>query len=217
MVEAQQRRFYIMDLRYIGFLLVFISTVLQAQTQEEKVRQAEMEAAQLRQAQLTTLLDQGVDLMESQEHEAANEIFKDVLKKSKVVPTDLTFYFGKNSFHLGKYRQSIDWLNKYIELKGTTGQYYKECVDLLDKANQAFIVVREEEKQEAKSILAADYDIDCGPSGKVVCPVCSGNGVIIQRGSFGDIYKTCPYSDNHGNLTCEEYNLLLKGQLKPKF
>lgn len=201
----------------ITLLLVINAVTAFAQTQEEKILQAQMEAAQRKQAQLTKLLDDGVALMDEMNYEEANVIFKQVLAKAKVVPTDLTFYFGKNSFYLGKYRQSIDWLNKYIELKGTSGQYYEECVSLLDKANEAFVLVRKEEIQEAQTILAADYDIDCGPSGLVSCPVCSGNGVIIERGRFGSIYRTCPYSDKHGNLTCEEYNLLLRGQLKPKF
>lgn len=202
---------------YIALGLIMTFFLCGAQTQEEKIRQAEMEAAQRKQAQITKLLDDGVALMEATEYEQANETFKRVLAQAKVVPTDLTFYFGKNSFYLGKYRQSIDWLNKYIELKGTTGQYYQECVDLLNQANEAFVLVRAEEVKEARNILAADYEIDCGPSGKVSCPVCSGNGVIVERGRFGNIYRTCPYSDKHGNLTCEEYNLLLKGKLKPKF
>ncbi len=77
--------------------------------------------------------------------------------------------------------------------------------------------MKKEERAEAQEILASNYDIDCGPSGKVVCPVCSGTGVIIERGPFDRIYKTCHYSDKHGYLTCDEYNQLLKGTLKPKF
>ncbi|MEL7003604.1 MAG: hypothetical protein AAFN93_12845 [Bacteroidota bacterium] len=125
--------------------------------------------------------------------------------------------FGKNSFHLGRYQQSIDWLNKYIELKGTKGQFYNECTEYLKNANEAFLLVRAEEREEAKRILTSNYDIDCGPSGKVICPVCMGKGVIIEQGAFGNSYRTCPYSDEHGYLTCSEYNLLLRGELKPKF
>ncbi|GAA0891165.1 hypothetical protein GCM10009122_08440 [Fulvivirga kasyanovii] len=185
-------------------------------TEEEKVQQLLRDQEQARYAELMRLMDQGVELMEEEQYEEANLKFKEVLKSAKVVPTDLCFYFGKNSFYMGKYRQSIDWLNKYIELKGTKGQYYEECVEYLDKSNEAFLTVREEERKEAQNILTKSYDIDCGPSGKVICPVCKGKGVIISRGAFGDTYKACPYSDDHGYLTCEEYNQLLRGELEPK-
>ncbi|MEQ8927878.1 MAG: hypothetical protein RLO81_18825 [Fulvivirga sp.] len=216
MAKAQQRRLLIIN---VSILLSFILSpiVSISQTQEEKIREAELQAEQMQKVKITRLLDEGVDLMNDEQYEQANEKFKEVLATARVIPTDLTFFFGKNSFHLGKYEQSIDWLNKYIELKGTTGQHYQECVELLDQSNKAFLIVKEQERKEAKQILASNYQIDCGPSGKVVCPVCSGNGVIIQRGAFGDIYKTCPYSDEHGYLTCDEYNLLLRGELKPKF
>lgn len=213
MAKNKQRGFLVITLSIFSLLPSFLF----GQTQEEKIREAELQAAQMRKAAITRMLDEAVELMNEGKYDSANEKYKEVLAKAKPVPTDLTFFFGKNSFYLGKYQQSIDWLNKYIELKGTRGQYYEECVDLLDKSNKAYLIVRKEEQKEAKQILAASYDIDCGPTGKVICPVCSGNGVIIQRGAFGNIYKTCPYSDEQGYLTCEEYNQLLRGELKPKF
>jgi tetratricopeptide (TPR) repeat protein len=197
--------------------LLVIAIAVRAQTQEEKVRQLEMDQVQAKNAEVMRTMDQGVDLMNEGNYEEANNKFKDVLAKAKVVPSDLTFYFGKNSFYMGKYKQSIDWLNKYVQLKGTSGRFYEECTDLLEKSEQAFLLVREDDRKEAQSILTSNYEIDCGPSGKVSCPVCSGTGVIIQKGAFGDVYKTCPYSDEHGYLTCEEYNQLLRGELKPKF
>ncbi len=216
MVELKQERFYSMNKLLIAIILL-VPSVLKAQTQEDIVRQLEMDQVQAKNAEIMRTMDLGIDLMNEGNYEEANNKFKDVLSKAKVVPTDLTFYFGKNSFFMGKYKQSIDWLNKYLQLKGTSGRYYEECTELLVKSEKAYMLVREDERKEAQSILSTNYEIDCGPSGKVSCPVCSGTGVIIQRGAFGDVYKTCPYSDEHGYLTCEEYNLLLRGELKPKF
>ena len=68
--------------------------------------------------------------------------------------------------------------------------------------------------QKAGEVLSASYDIDCGPSGKVTCPVCKGDHVQIKKGAFGAEYHTCPYCNEHGLLTCEQYNLLLRGELK---
>ncbi len=187
------------------------------QTQEEIIQQELLNREQAKNAEISRTLDHGVEFMESEEYEAADEKFREVLKKSKVVPTNLTFFFGKNSYYLGKYKQSIDWLNKYIELKGTSGRYYEESTELLALANESYLALRQEDQEKAAQILASDYDVDCGPSGKVICPVCKGRGVIIEQGPFGNTYKTCPYSDDHGQLTCDEYNQLLRGELKPKF
>ncbi|WP_040496816.1 hypothetical protein [Fulvivirga imtechensis] len=204
--------------RFLVLLFTCYSCFSYAQlTQQEKINQQVRNAEQAKHAELMRIMDQGVELMADGKHEEANTRFKEVLKSAKVVPTDLCFYFGKNSFYLGKYTQSIDWLNKYIQLRGTTGQFYDESIEYLDRSKEAFLVVREGERKEAQNILTTSYDIDCGPSGKVICPVCKGKGVIITKGAFGDTYKACPYSDDHGYLTCEEYNKLLRGQLEPKF
>ena len=200
---------------------IFLFTLLAAygfsQTQEELVQQQLMDREQAQNAEVSRIMDEGVILMEREEYEEADDLFRQVLRQAKVVPTDLTFYFGKNSFYLEKYKQSIDWLNKYIELKGTSGRHYEECIELLEAANGSFLALREEDRKTAQEILTSSYDIDCGPSGKVICPVCEGKSVIIQQGPFGNTYRTCPYSDEHGQLTCTEYNQLLRGELKPKF
>jgi hypothetical protein len=154
--------------------------------------------------------------MDNGEYLAAEEKFIHVLSNLKSVPSDLTYYFGKNSFHLKKFKQSIDWLNKYIQLKGTGGQFSDDAIQLKKLAEAEFLKSKAVESKKAEEILSEDYDIDCGPTGKVICPVCKGDHVVIKRGAFGDEYKTCAYCNEHGILTCEEYNLLIRGQLKPR-
>jgi len=161
-------------------------------------------------------LDSGVFYMDHEQYALADEKFKYVLQNIQSVPSDLTFYFGKNSFFLSQYKQSIDWLNKYIQLKGTTGQYYEEALEWLKKSEAEYLKEKTAATGKTQQLLSNNYDIDCGPSGKVTCPVCHGNHVIIRKGPFGDSYKTCPYCNEHGILTCEEYNKLLRGELQPR-
>jgi hypothetical protein len=184
----------------------------QDQRTQEYLRQEE----QRKRALMMRHLDSGVYYMDHSEYTLADQKFKYVMDNVKSVPSDLTFYFGKNSFYLNRFKQSIDWLNKYIQLKGTSGQYHKEAIDYLKRAETEFIKEKNFEAQKAGEVLSANYDIDCGPSGKVSCPVCKGDHVITKKAAFGDEYKTCPYCDEHGILTCEEYNQLLRGQLKAK-
>jgi tetratricopeptide (TPR) repeat protein len=202
----------------VGILFILIPcTHLYSQTQEEKIQEDITQRQAAYEVAMDRLIESGVESMEAGNYAEADDIFRQVLKESRVVPTIMTFYFGKNSFYLEKYTQSIDWLNKYIQLKGTTGRYYEEAADLLNKSNEAVRLLRQQEAVEVESILAASYEIDCGPTGKVICPVCKGRTVIITTTSFGEKrYKECPYSDEHGYLSCPEYNLLLRGALEKK-
>lgn len=202
------------------FLMIIVSLAgtlsAVAQQQDERTREYLRQEEQRKRSELMRHLDSGVYFMDHSEYTLADEKFRYVLENIKSVPSDLTFYFGKNSYHLNKYKQSIDWLNKYIQLKGTTGQHYQEAIEYLKLAETEFVKERTKEAQKAGDVLSANYDIDCGPSGKVSCPVCKGDHVIIRKGAFGDEYKTCPYCDEHGMLTCTEYNKLLRGQLRAR-
>jgi hypothetical protein len=192
-------------------LMVF-SVAAQDQKTIEYLRQEE----QRKKADLMRQLDSGVYYMDIGEYALADEKLRYVLENVRSVPSDLTYFFGKNSFYLQKYKQSIDWLNKYIQLKGTSGQYYSEASDVLEKAQDELLKERSDEAKKAEEVMSKNYEIDCGPAGKVSCPVCKGDHVIIKKGTFGDEYKTCPYCNEHGMLTCEEYNQLLRGELQKK-
>ncbi|MCK5101912.1 MAG: hypothetical protein KAR17_03825 [Cyclobacteriaceae bacterium] len=166
-------------------------------------------------------LDLGVKQYENGKFEEADQSFRQVLESVKVLPAEICFYFGANSFYLEKYKQSINWLNKYIALKGTSGQYFEECTRYLEKAEEKYLLASAATENEVYDPgEEVDYtvmpEIDCGPAGKVVCPVCKGQTVIIKKSAMSLDYRTCPYCDDHGNLSCDDYNLLLQGELKPK-
>lgn len=203
-------------MRYIISILITCAISVNLFAQQGKVDEFRLQQEQMKKTMLLRELDSGVYYMDLGNYARADEKFQYVLDNVRSVPSDLTFFFGKNSFFLGKYKQSIDWLNKYIQLKGTNGQYSNEAVSWMRKAEAEFNKEKSVAVTQAGEILSTSYDIDCGPSGKVTCPVCKGDHVIIKKGAFGPEYKTCGYCDEHGWLTCEEYNQLLRGQLKPK-
>jgi tetratricopeptide (TPR) repeat protein len=203
----------------IGLLfstLFLLPLFLIAQSEQEKLNEYKEMNEQYVRSQIMRVLDSGVQYLEKGEYELADEKFRYVLNNIKSVPSDLVFFFGKNSFYLKDYKQSVDWLNKYIQLKGTGGQYSLEAADILEEAQAGILLEKMNTIKNSDQILSRNYEIDCGPSGKITCPVCKGNHVIIKKGPFGDEYKTCSYCDDHGILTCEEYNQLLRGELAPK-
>ena len=202
-----------------GSILILMILSLYArpsEAQDQRTQEYLRQQEQRKRAEVLRQLDSGVYYMDHEQYALADQKFRYVLQNVRSVPSDLTFFFGKNSFFLAQYKQSIDWLNKYIQLKGTTGQYYDEAIRWLKDAEEAYLEEKTASTGRTQDILSNNYDIDCGPAGKVTCPVCQGNHVIIRKGPFGDSYKTCPYCNEHGILTCAEYNKLLRGELRPK-
>lgn len=185
------------------------------ETERELIRLQEEARKNEQQLYVNRQLDSAVMLMEAGAYAEANEKFLFVLKNLQSIPSDLAFYFGKNSYYLNKPKQSIDWLNKYIQLKGTMGKFSEEAVALLKQAEEKVLEERREQTQQTREVLSRDYRIDCGPSNKVTCPVCNGTTVIIKRNYLGDTYKPCTHCNSKGYLSCDEYNALLRGEFKP--
>lgn len=206
-------------LRYfsaLSFFLLLGEVALGQGRDNEKAQQYVNDREQYRKSMLLRQYDSALLLMDEQRYADADLKFRQVLENIRSVPSDLTYHFGRNSFYLEKNKQAIDWLNKYIQLKGTNGQFYAQAVEIKKQAEARYLKEKTKESEKAAQVLSNDYDVDCGPSGKVTCPVCRGEHVIIKKGPFGNEYRTCGYCNDHGLLTCDEYNKLLRGELKPK-
>ncbi len=204
-------------MKYYLFFLFLLSclTSFGQDTERDKIRQLEQQKEFERARAIRAQMDSAIYFLDHEEYDLADQKFRYALSNMKSIPSDLTFYFGKNSFYFGKFKQSVDWLTKYIQLKGTSGQFSGEAVEILKKAEVALVQEHQVATQKASEVLSQDYTIDCGPAGKVTCPVCNGSTVIIRKDYFGETYKTCNYCNHMGFLSCEDYNKLIRGQLKP--
>ncbi len=145
----------------------------------------------------------------------ADSLLKQIILNQESVSSEITFLFGKNSYFLKKYEQSINWLNKYLELKGEKGKYSDESIKFLELSNAKNIIETSENIENVYVELFSYNYIEC-PNDRKICPICKGSSVMIIETEVSKIYKTCPFSDNKGFLTCDEYNLFLRGKLKPK-
>ncbi|WP_424961611.1 hypothetical protein [Ekhidna sp.] len=169
----------------------------------------------VRENELQKKIEDGANLMALGKYDSAQMLFQYVLQNMEKLPSEMAYFFGRNSFHLGKYKQSINWLNKYIQLKGTKGMYYEPAIQYLQYAEDEYLrIQRSQAEQFEEDLESAEYD--CGGLEKMLCPVCHGSGVVVQAGIFDEVYKTCPYSLGEGYLSCEEYNLFMRGDLEPK-
>ena len=176
------------------FILIFIPNISFSQKSEVKVIE---------------------DLILEQKYFLADSILKEKILNNNRVSSDLTFLFGKNSFFLEKYEQSINWLNKYLELKGESGIFSDESIKFLELSNSKNLIENSKNIENVYVELYSYNYIDCQNNRKV-CPICKGTSVMIIETDVSKIYKTCPFSDNKGFLTCDEYNQFLRGKLKPK-
>lgn len=176
------------------FILIFIPNISFSQKSEVKVIE---------------------DLILEQKYFLADSILKEKILDNNRVSSELTFLFGKNSFFLEKYEQSINWLNKYLELRGESGIFSDESIKFLELSNSKNLIENSKNIENVYVELYSYNYIDCQNNRKV-CPICKGTSVMIIETDVSKIYKTCPFSDNKGFLTCDEYNLFLRGKLKPK-
>lgn len=169
----------------------------------------------MRESELIGKMEKGAELMALGKYDSAQMLFQFVLQNMEKLPSEMAYFFGRNSFHLGKYKQSINWLNKYIQLKGTKGIYYEPAIQYLQYSEDEYLKIqRSQAKRFEEDIATAEYD--CGGLEKMLCPVCHGSGVVVHAGIFDEVYKTCPYSLGEGYLSCKEYNLFMRGDLEPK-
>lgn len=156
-------------------------------------------------------------LMDKGQYDSADYIFRHVIQNMKVLPTNISYYFGKNSYYIKRYKQSINWLNKYIELAGTSGQFFDDAVAVLDKAEKEYREERSRDFADMVKELSKKEQVKCEDSSMVICPVCHGLGVIVKETAWGKEFIACPFSNDDGRMSCEDYKLLLAGELKPKF
>ena len=108
----------------------------------------------------TEYLELGKRQFELGEYEMAEASFKTVLENVQVLPAEICYYFGANSYHLQKYKQSINWLNKYIELKGTSGQYFEECTEYLGMAEQKYKALSRKIPDPSDTTKLEDISVD---------------------------------------------------------
>jgi tetratricopeptide (TPR) repeat protein len=161
-------------------------------------------------------IEEGVRLMDEGNYIEADRKFKRALRNLEVLPAEISFYFGKNSYFLDQYKQSINWLNKYIELKGTKGRFFEESVEYLNRAEMAYKLESEKNSNMVISELTKSNDFDCKGHTHFKCPICLGEGVLLKPGKMNDVlYQTCPYCSGVGFITCDQYKLYLRGELKP--
>ncbi|MFK7901162.1 MAG: hypothetical protein AB8B61_10445 [Cyclobacteriaceae bacterium] len=133
----------------------------------------------------------------------ANQTFLTLMRPNKLMPDELTYYFGKSLYHTKYPAKATAFLEKYLELKGDSATFYKETLSMLKALGHPVIepqdtVYKEKTKEQIELVK-------CMESESVVCPVCKGSHTLTSSASFGAAFRVCNYCDERGLMPCEHY------------
>jgi len=142
--------------------------------------------------------------VEKEEYHDANKTFLSLLDPQKLMPDELAFFFGKSLYHSGGYNKlSIDFLNKYLGLRGDSSKYYHETIAML--RTMGVFSNKEKSKKEPKTTAQKKLD-NCTESSHTICPICNGKNVLTSQASFGPSFRECSYCDERGLMPCQNYS-----------
>jgi hypothetical protein len=157
--------------------------------------------------------------MDSGKYEEANLSFRKMLTLKTVLPSEMCYYFAETLYKINQFHNSKNFINKYLNLTGTTGPYYKEVLALDDLVEEKFKEIEDcnlcDEKGYAFKDCSKCYGIGhtsetcnyCKGKGMTVCLACSGNGVKITENVFKEKeYKACHVCESRGYVTCTVCN-----------
>ncbi len=155
--------------------------------------------------------------MERSDYQTANSIFRSLIDSGLPLPDEMPYYFSETLFQLGQYDNSSNFVSKYLELTGFTGQNYEaasrlkaklkaplaliEACDLCDRRGYRFgtCFVCEGKKQTEQG---CSY---CKAKAIVGCSRCGATGMIKKVNVFNivELFE-CERCAGKGRLTCPE-------------
>lgn len=151
----------------------------------------------------------------SGDHDEANIIYRKILTLDQTIPSEFCYYFAETLYHIGQYRNSRSFIDKYNELAGSEGEYAGEIARLS--------LLIEDEIEEITSCPLCDdngYVLEschvcegsgevskpcnyCRGGGRLICDLCAGDGVIVRKNVFNvNEYHTCGKCSGSGFVQC---------------
>ena len=165
--------------------------------------------------EVVDLMNKAKAEMKAENYEAANKTFRKALATQKILPTDLSYLFAETLYIIHQYQNSLNFVEKYIDLAGQGGNYYDKAIELKDLLNAEFNKIKECQFCNLSGYRYIECDnchgvgqtsetcYNCKGSGATVCPKCMGEGVYITFNSFsGKQYHSCEICEGKGYSTC---------------
>lgn len=161
------------------------------------------------------LLNKAKAEMKAEKYAEANKTFRKALATRKILPTDLSYLFAETLYIIHQYQNSLNFVDKYIDLAGQGGNYYDKAIELKQLLNNEFDKIKEcnycnlsgYRYIKCNNCLGigetTETCYNCKGSGATICPKCMGEGVYITFNSFsGKQYHACDICDGKGYSSC---------------
>ena len=153
--------------------------------------------------------------MERKDYETANGLFRNLIDSGFPLPPEMPYFFAETLFELGQYDNSSNFLNKYLELSGFTGDHYDGAKELQKKLETPLNAIQvcqlcDRRGYRYRECFTCDgnkqIEQDCNyckAKGVVGCSRCAGTGMITRINIFNipEFYE-CERCAGNGRLTC---------------
>jgi hypothetical protein len=153
--------------------------------------------------------------MERSDYQTANSIFRNLIDSGLPLPEEMPYYFSETLFQLGQYDNSQNFVNKYLELTGFTGQNYEPATRLKEKLKSPLAQIlaceqcdRRGYRYESCTTCLGKKQLEqtcsyCKAKGVVGCSRCGASGMIKKVNVFNiiDFYE-CERCAGKGRLAC---------------
>jgi len=153
--------------------------------------------------------------MERKDYETANGLFRNLIDSGFPLPAEMPYFFAETLYELKQYDNSSNFLNKYLELSGFTGDHYQGAKELQKKLEAPLNAIQVCELCDRRGYRYREcFTCDgnkqieqdcnyCKAKGVVGCSRCAGTGMITRINIFNipEFYE-CERCSGNGRLTC---------------
>ncbi len=161
------------------------------------------------------LIDKAKAQMDKGDYEGANITFRQALATKKVLPASMSYFFAKTLFIIHQNQNAKNFVEKYLQLAGRSGDYYEDALALKKMIDDEFEKIKNCEYCNLSGYryvlcdncnglgVTVEECYNCHGNGMVMCPKCIGKGVLIHHDQLGDpIYEPCDLCDTKGYIVC---------------
>ena len=153
--------------------------------------------------------------MERSDYQTANSIFRNLIDSGQPLPEEMPYFFSETLFHLGQFDNSQNFVNKYLELTGFTGQNYEYAVRLKEKLKEPLAKIQDCKLCDRRgyryahcSVCDGNRQIEqacayCKANGVVGCSRCGASGMLKKVNIFNIVeFFECERCAGKGRLSC---------------
>ena len=171
--------------------------------------------AQQPQGQARELLNTAREQMAAEDFQAANQSFRKMLNLKTVLPTEMCYYFAATLFALEQYENSLRFTEKYLQLAGAGGEFFRESKELQSLLKEKMSTIRNCSSCDSQGyVLEACPNCEatgqltktcsrCYGRKQLTCLPCEGEGVVIEKNHFNQhTYLTCQRCQGKGTEQC---------------